>query len=153
MTAPTPPQVSQDWLWSVGCSPLASTSTHVANFSTLHVDAAHRHWTVAALAESLALANEGVAALASAATTLDNRHAAGAVPSDRLVQLHVAVKMSWSKAMREVHKQNFQEAIPHVHTAARNARHFRDLAVHAQQLLLLSGYILQTLETNPTRVF
>ena len=44
----------------------------------------------------------GVAALAAAATTLDNQHAAGALPSDRLVQLHVAVKMEWSKAMREV---------------------------------------------------
>jgi len=134
-------KVSQDWLWSVGCSPLAATSGHVANFSAVHIDTAHRHWVVSTLHEALELLNEGVATLATTTTSLDNRHASGAVPSDRLVQMHVAVRLSWGKALHEVHRLNYQDAIPHVHTALRNARHFRDLAQHSQQLLLLSGCI------------
>jgi hypothetical protein len=69
----------------------------------------------------------------------DNLHAAHAVPVDKLVQMHVSVKLAWRKALLSVHKLDFQEAIPHVHSAVRNARHFRDLAVHTRHLLQLTG--------------
>jgi len=131
-------KVSQDWLWSVGCSPLSHTASHVSNFSQFHVDSAHRNYIAQDLAESLRVANEGVAALVRAHTSRDNSDAAPAVPNDRLVQMHVAIKLSWKSALSDVRKLDFQSAIPHVHAALRNAHHFRDLALHTEQLLLLS---------------
>jgi len=132
-------KVSQDWLWSVGCSPLSHTATHTANFSQLHVDTAHRNFVAQDLALSLKLANEGVAALTRASTNRDNADALPAVPNDRLVQMHVAIKLSWKSALTDIRKLDFQSAIPHVHTAVRNARHFKELAEQTEQLLMLSS--------------
>jgi len=39
---------------------------------------------------------------------------------------------------QDMRKLDFQSAVPNAHTALRNAKHFRDLAVHTQELLLLS---------------
>ncbi len=53
------------------------------------------------------------------------------------VQLHVAARLAWSKALAAAHRLDFDGAIPHAHTAARSARAFRDLAAHTEKLLLL----------------
>ncbi len=53
------------------------------------------------------------------------------------VQLHVAARLAWSKALAAAHRLDFDGAIPHAHTAARSARAFRDLATHTEKLLLL----------------
>ena len=132
-------KVSQDWLWSVGCSALSHTTARLANFSQMHVDSAHRNIIAELLSQSLEYANQGVRALQATATNLDNLPASAAVPHDRLVQMHVAVRLSWSRTLQDVHRLDFQNAVPNAHTAVRNARHFRDLAVHTQELLLLSS--------------
>ena len=54
------------------------------------------------------------------------------------MQMHVAVQLSWTRTIQDLHKLDFQSAVPNAHSALRNARHFRDLALHAQDLLLLS---------------
>ena len=52
--------------------------------------------------------------------------------------MHVAVQLSWTRTVQDLHKLDFQSAVPNAHSAVRNARHFRDLALHTQELLLLS---------------
>ena len=132
-------KVSQDWLWSVGCSPLSQTASRVGNFSQLHIDAAHRNGIAELLSQSLDLSNEGVRLLQATATNLDNLAASTAAPHDRLVQMHVAIQLSWSHTLQDLHKLDFQSAVPNAHTALRNAKHFRDLALHTQELMLLSS--------------
>ena len=109
-------KVSQDWLWSVGCSPLSHTASRLANFSQMQVDSAQRNQVAELLSESLALANEGVASLQAALTNLDNMPAAAAVPHDRLVQMHVAIQLSWTKTLQDLHRLDFQAAVPNAHT-------------------------------------
>ncbi len=48
----------------------------------------------------------------------------------------MAVKLSWRKALQAVHKLDFQDAIPHVHSALRSARHFKDLAQHSEKVFV-----------------
>jgi len=137
------------------------------------------------------------------------------VPHDRLVQMHVAVQLTWTKTTQSLHRLDFQSAIPDAHTvrppsrlplaaslgqhharlrpfarhwtsrlrtaykwtrprvpcaaarrspplsvltclapatrdaqALRNAKHFRDLALHTQELMLLSS-CLHPLHNKP----
>ncbi|EKX49685.1 hypothetical protein GUITHDRAFT_162074 [Guillardia theta CCMP2712] len=87
------------------------------------------------------LVNEGVEILQGTSTNLDNLEVL-TFSCSRVVtlqQLHVAVKLSWKKAIADVHRLDFQSALPNVHSALRNARHFRNLARHTQELLLLSS--------------
>jgi len=137
-------KISQDWLWSVGCNPLSHTSTQLANFSAIQIDTAHRHYIADSLMESIRAVNDGVVAMAESRLNHDNLHVSNAIPLDKLVQMHVAVKLSWRKALIAVHRLDFQDAIPHVHAAVRNANHFRDLAVHTGHLLKLSGCLAPT---------
>jgi len=109
-------KVSQDWLWSVGCSPLSHTAARLANFSQFHIDSAQRHQVVDILSESIDLANEGIRSLQATHTNLDNLPAAAAVPNDRLVQMHVAVQLSWTKTLQSLHRLDFQNAVPDAHT-------------------------------------
>eukprot|EP00961_Rhodomonas_salina_P187701 2533281-Rhodomonas_salina.1 len=51
-------------------------------------------------------------------------------------QMHVAIKLSWKSALTDIRKLDFQSAIPHVHTAVRNARHFKELAEQTEQVPL-----------------
>ncbi len=108
--------MSQDWLWSVGCSPLSHTASRLANFSQFHVDSAQRNQVVNILSESIQLANEGIRSLEATHTNLDNLPAGAAVPHDRLVQMHVAIQLSWTKTTQSLHLLDFQSAIPDAHT-------------------------------------
>jgi len=136
-------KVSQDWLWSVGCGPLSHTSAFLnwksQGFPKAQVDASQRAQVVSILQEALAAANEGVATLRRTTTSPDNRALAMAAPNDRLVQLHVAAKLAWGKAVVEVGRLDFDAAIPHAHAAARSAKAFLDLAQHSEKLLVLSA--------------
>jgi hypothetical protein len=59
----------QNWLWSVGDSPLAYT-TRNAQFSSLHRDVVFRNYIVNGINDSVAVLNEGIAILQNQKTSI-----------------------------------------------------------------------------------
>ncbi len=63
--------VTQEWLWSVGDSPLSHTS-HGLHFGALHIDLVARNYLLSALEQSLNVSDGVIAALQSARTMREN---------------------------------------------------------------------------------
>jgi len=121
-------RTSQNWMWSVGCSPEAITATSPGNFSQITLDAAQRNMVISAMSTSLFVANSAVEILSHAQTGKGSDRVFGVIPNDRIVQLHIAIKQSWRKVAAHVKALDFNGAIPIVHTARRNAEKLRSLA-------------------------
>lgn len=70
-------RVAQDWLWSVGLSPLALTSAQGLEFSQTQRDTLHRNYVLTAMRAATQVVNRQMRMLARQKTSLSNRMLAG----------------------------------------------------------------------------
>jgi hypothetical protein len=70
-------RAAQDWLWSVGLSPLALTSAQGLEFSQTQRDTLHRNYVLTAMRAATQLVNRQMRLLARQKTSLSNRMLAG----------------------------------------------------------------------------
>lgn len=64
-------KISEDWTWSVGSSPLSSTSSG-HNFGQIQIDILHRNYIISAIRETSTIVNQAVRQLSKAKTTPGN---------------------------------------------------------------------------------
>jgi hypothetical protein len=119
--------VTQEWLWSVGDSPLSHTS-HGLHFGSLHQDLIARNYIVSALEQSLNTSDNVIEMLHAARTMRENFEVARNVTlaASSLEQ----VWNVWEVILARVGRLQWKEALALLPDLAGNTSHLRDV-MHA----------------------
>jgi hypothetical protein len=65
---------TQDWMWSVGDNPFATTTTFTHHFSQLHKDIAYRNYAIHSITEAVKKINQGIETLEKLSTSILHKH-------------------------------------------------------------------------------
>ncbi|GAM21679.1 hypothetical protein SAMD00019534_048540 [Acytostelium subglobosum LB1] len=106
-------KATQNWQWSVGDSPTASTFTFpFSYFSEFQRDAIHRNYVVTALEKSITMANEANQLLANHKTNLQNYGSLEKIPMLRgVTRQYKMLQDQWRLTAEYIAKLDFGKAI------------------------------------------
>jgi hypothetical protein len=141
-------RTAQNWVWSVGMSPLTPLSSGLS-FSRIHRDAAHRNYVVKAMLAATARVNRVVSELRATPTTVGNEiaflmskepHEAEAAKQEivrnrklhadleALTKYHTAIKVTLANMVDDLGALDFPSAVARIDLLERTARKFAGLA-------------------------
>jgi len=123
----------QNWLWSVGDSPFAYTSSG-AEFGTHYASVLHRHYVVGALNASVSLVAEAVHVLSALRTSRSNAvlldgSGAEELPFLRLQSAHAKVVQLQRRILAHASRSEFDEASVLLHALQKGSQALVDLAL------------------------
>lgn len=125
---------AQDWLWSVGDSPLAHTSQH-HRFSLLQRDLAYRSFVTNAIEDSIKSLNAGIKTLSKLRTTKANLAASQELPFAELSYSYKAVRRLWDNHARAFATLNFESALSFTERLHEQVTRFQELVLQTEEYL------------------
>ena len=130
-------QASEDWLWSVGNSPLNVLSDRVS-FSDVQVDAVHRNYVASALRASTLAVNEAVGRLSEIRTLPRQSFAAHSLAPyfSRVAEDYSAIYDEWMRILTLTGNLEFDKAVALFPTLQRLTDEMTTSALHIEQHML-----------------
>eukprot|EP00003_Mantamonas_plastica_P007625 TRINITY_DN1647_c0_g1_i3.p1 TRINITY_DN1647_c0_g1~~TRINITY_DN1647_c0_g1_i3.p1 ORF type:complete len:958 (-),score=294.74 TRINITY_DN1647_c0_g1_i3:8-2881(-) len=127
-------QTAQNWQWSVGDNPLATTSFY-HEFSRIQIDTAHRHFVVNALDTAAEQINQGLAILQKLETGDKNYYMAANMPLSEITEVYQFVRRLEMMTIFHAGELDFKTALRKAGTMLEKANTFVKLCKRSAELM------------------
>eukprot|EP00300_Choanocystis_sp_HF-7_P012543 c17930_g1_i4.p1 GENE.c17930_g1_i4~~c17930_g1_i4.p1 ORF type:complete len:585 (+),score=126.93 c17930_g1_i4:3-1757(+) len=143
---------SQNWLWSVGQSPLSFTSSGT-RFSELQIDIARRNQIIGVLESGASQVSRAFQYLQAETPTARNFDAFDSIPGQSLLESLARIHVHFSQATQALERLDFETAVRSANAGNAEAYMFYDLSLAAVGMLEMMRCDHLSVPTQPIGPF
>eukprot|EP00300_Choanocystis_sp_HF-7_P012541 c17930_g1_i2.p1 GENE.c17930_g1_i2~~c17930_g1_i2.p1 ORF type:complete len:548 (+),score=115.22 c17930_g1_i2:3-1646(+) len=145
-------RLAQNWLWSVGQSPLSFTSSGT-RFSELQIDIARRNQIIGVLESGASQVSRAFQYLQAETPTARNFDAFDSIPGQSLLESLARIHVHFSQATQALERLDFETAVRSANAGNAEAYMFYDLSLAAVGMLEMMRCDHLSVPTQPIGPF